>query len=247
MVESPTYYHSLSPVLRSLKEFDMENFPLQAEVIYSKPAQEIPGYLKDARFQTAIVSSSKKAKRTTDESQNNRREEGDSSNNVEASEERDTEEFETINTQSLGSSCAIDLDRELDLDSLLGRSTSSVSLSKFVDTLPDFCPEEKMNAKPEQKEVHEEYKNTDNCVFTCMAFIGGVDPSEIEGAHPNDNHIPENIEPQDTDSQEKLGGRMNVERFLEIFNSSSQSSLEASQCDALVHALKNRLAVIQGE
>lgn len=53
------------------------------------------------------------------------------------------------------------------------------------------------------------------------------------------NHLSGN-EPGETGSQEKL------ESFLEKFNSSSQSSLEASQCDALVHALKNKLAVIQG-
>ena len=59
MVESPTYYHSMSPILRSLKQFDMENFPLQAEVLYAKSpedvVQEIPSYLKDATFHTAIV------------------------------------------------------------------------------------------------------------------------------------------------------------------------------------------------
>ena len=49
MVESPTYYHSLSPILRSLKEFDMENFPLQKEVIYAKPVPELPDYLKQAQ------------------------------------------------------------------------------------------------------------------------------------------------------------------------------------------------------
>jgi hypothetical protein len=54
-------------------------------------------------------------------------------------------------------------------------------------------------------------------------------------------------ESHDTVSEERLGGRMNVERFLESFSSSSESSLEASQCKALVHALKNRLAVIQGK
>ena len=60
MVESPTYYHSMSPILRSLKQFDMENFPLQAEVLYAKSpedVQEIPSYLKDATFHTAIVCS----------------------------------------------------------------------------------------------------------------------------------------------------------------------------------------------
>ena len=48
MVESPTYYHSLSPVLRSLKEFDMENFPLQAEIIYADKTSRQPNYLQQA-------------------------------------------------------------------------------------------------------------------------------------------------------------------------------------------------------
>ena len=48
MVESPTYYHSLSPVLRSLKEFDMENFPLQREIIYARETSDLPDYLKQA-------------------------------------------------------------------------------------------------------------------------------------------------------------------------------------------------------
>ena len=48
MVESPTYYHSLSPVLRSLKEFDMENFPLQQEVIYARNSSQLPDYLQKA-------------------------------------------------------------------------------------------------------------------------------------------------------------------------------------------------------
>ena len=48
MVESPTYYHSLSPVLRSLKEFDMENFPLNQEVIYARNSSQLPDYLQKA-------------------------------------------------------------------------------------------------------------------------------------------------------------------------------------------------------
>ena len=46
MVESPTYYHSLSPVLRSLKEFDMENFPLKAEIIQASRTPHVPDYLQ---------------------------------------------------------------------------------------------------------------------------------------------------------------------------------------------------------
>jgi hypothetical protein len=51
MVESPTYYHALDPVLKSLKRFDMENFPLQDKVIYTlpSPTQELPKYLSEDR------------------------------------------------------------------------------------------------------------------------------------------------------------------------------------------------------
>ena len=55
MVESPTYYHSLSPILRSLREFDMDNFPLQKEIVYAKPSQELPAYLKETTLDTSIV------------------------------------------------------------------------------------------------------------------------------------------------------------------------------------------------
>ncbi|XP_028413034.1 NFX1-type zinc finger-containing protein 1-like [Dendronephthya gigantea] len=48
MVESPTYYHSMSPILRSLKDFEMENFPLQREIIYARETPGLPDYLKQA-------------------------------------------------------------------------------------------------------------------------------------------------------------------------------------------------------
>ena len=50
MAESPTYYHAISPILRRLKEFDMENFPLQQEIVFAKPSLEFrfPRYLKEA-------------------------------------------------------------------------------------------------------------------------------------------------------------------------------------------------------
>lgn len=48
MVESPTYYHSLSPILRSLKDFDMENFPLRKEIVNATSSSELPEYLQQA-------------------------------------------------------------------------------------------------------------------------------------------------------------------------------------------------------
>ena len=115
MVESPTYYHSLSPVLRSLKEFDMENFPLLAEVIYATATAQLPDYLQQA---------------------------------------------------------------------------------ETLDTSPIY------KEKP--------------CFFPMFS--------------PNDI----------------CNGRMEFERFLEIFSLRTSTSLEASQCEALKHVLMNRLAIIQG-
>ena len=117
MVESPTYYHSLSPVLRSLKDFDMENFPLQAEVIHARSARKLPDYLEQAQ---------------------------------------------TVNTRPI-------------------------------------------------------YKS---------------DPRDRLRDWESGNDISK--------------GEMRFQRFLEVFTRHSSTSLEASQCEALKHALTNRLAIIQG-
>ena len=55
MVESPTYYHALSPVLKSLQRFDMENFPLQDEVIHTLPSETPPKYLSENRTLDASI------------------------------------------------------------------------------------------------------------------------------------------------------------------------------------------------
>ena len=57
MVESPTYFHALNPVLQSLKRFNMEFFPLKDEVIYAlpSPAQELPKYLREAKSLDATI------------------------------------------------------------------------------------------------------------------------------------------------------------------------------------------------
>ena len=285
MVESPTYYHSLSPVLRSLKEFDMESFPLQEEVVYARPT-ELPGYLKEATFHTSIVCSIKKASTTKPEDA----EEKDSSEPSEASEEylsiasEECEEDLSIAKEECEEGWGDTSDEyegeDLDSDSHSSdeksrRSSSSYSSSELKEILPDPWLEEKMDANSSRKEGHEEYKSIDRHLF--MPFHCEIDQSEIDGVDLNDEpeemdfihfvssilaqnlehivdieeslHGPKastSIEPQDTPSQGKLGGRMNVEYFLETFSSKSESSLEASQCDALVHALKNKLAIVQG-
>ena len=276
MVESPTYYHSLSPVLRSLKEFDMESFPLQEEVVYARPT-ELPGYLKEATFHTSIVCLIKKAN-TTKEVQEDKPEdveEKDSSEPSEASEEYlsiASEECEEDWGDTLEENEGEDLDSELhSSDEKSRRWSSSYSSSELREKLPDFWLEEKMDANSPREGGHEECKRIDRHLF--MPSHCEINQSEIDGVDHNDEpeemdftnfdskkmeHTVDteeslndpkastSIEPQDTPSQRKLGGRMNVEDFLETFSSKSESSLEASQCDALVHALKNKLAIVQG-
>ncbi|XP_046848078.1 NFX1-type zinc finger-containing protein 1-like [Xenia sp. Carnegie-2017] len=55
MVESPTYYHSLSPILKCLEEFDKENFSLQKKIVYTKASKKLPEYLREATLDTSVV------------------------------------------------------------------------------------------------------------------------------------------------------------------------------------------------
>ena len=63
MVESPTYYHALNPVLQSLKRFNMEIFPLKDKIIYAlpSPVQELPKYLREAKSLDASIVSTLKS------------------------------------------------------------------------------------------------------------------------------------------------------------------------------------------
>ena len=171
MVESPTYYHSLSPVLRSLKEFDMENVPLQKEIIYAETALELPKYLAEATFDTSAI-------------------------------------FSPM------------------LDTY--KSLTNTNPSDVEGALLNYTPVEQMDTDgiPENNMHSKSTWKTEQ----------SVDVKEPADATAS----------SEPGSREKLGGRMNVERFLAVFNSNSESSLEASQCGALIHALTNKLAVIQG-
>ena len=135
-MESPTYYHSLSLVLKSLKEFDMENFPLQKEIVYTKASAKLPEYLREATFNTSIV---------------------------------------------------------------------------FHENPPDD------------------------------------DSEEIYSSDSSESIDDDDRDEQQASSEENLGHRMQVKNFLKVFKNSRKTSLEKSQRRALVHALKNRIGIIQGE
>ena len=47
MVESPQYFHSIRPVLKSLQSFDMHSFPLQREIVEAVPNDIYPEYIED--------------------------------------------------------------------------------------------------------------------------------------------------------------------------------------------------------
>ncbi len=243
MVESPTYFHSLSPILQSLKQFDMESFPLQEEVIYAKPVQELPGYLKKATFDTSVVCSPKKAG-IIHERQGDKPDEGKNSSKTEANEGKNLQEMKRNDCVSSGDAMLIDDFYEF------VELPSDPPCDEEINTECNFSeklPLEVQNTKP----VLEVYKES----TTISKQIGNV-----ERTFPNDkseermdidpiaeNNLHSKCLSKEKQGKGKHGGRMNVESFLEIFNSSLQSSLDASQCDALTHALKNKLAVIQGE
>ncbi|EDO34739.1 predicted protein, partial [Nematostella vectensis] len=49
MVESPTYFHALRPVLNSLQKFEMEDFPLKNEIVHANSSTNLPAYLDSAQ------------------------------------------------------------------------------------------------------------------------------------------------------------------------------------------------------
>ena len=272
MVESPTYYHAMSPILRSLKKFDMETFPLQTEILYAKPAQKIPSYLEDATLQTAIVCIPVNTN-LADE--------------IEKDKPQATEELSNNAKTNV-----LDFQEEKAMDTPLFPASN---LSPWITDAPmttirKLSLEEKIKPKPVGNEVYEENKHSDDCA-AIQHFNGAIEANKVDCAILN--NICEDqmdIDPilekslhslsssktelcpgtdestkmdtlltnpsvaktlrnvQNPRSKEKLGERMNVSRFLEnIRNPTSKSFLEESQCEALVHALESRLAVIQGK
>ena len=227
-MESPTYYHSLSPVLQSLKQFDMESFPLQEEIVYARHASELPSYLKKATFETAIVCS---PENTCTESPGNAPEEGE----ILGASELASQLLEANGQQSL-------------------QETEVNDCVSSEDVISSTC-DERNNNKCNVKEKFTLEAHSVKPVLNIFRQREETQPKDNPAEQMDTNCTPENSlhskveQSADEEShlQGKLGGRMNVERFLETFNSSSVSSLEVSQRKALIHVLKHKLAIIQGE
>ena len=268
MIESRTHYLSLSPILRNLKKFDMENFPLQAEIVYAKSTQEMPNYLKDVMFQTRRVcppmTKSGEAETEKDKSEATK----ELSNNL-ASEVSDFKEQKAMDALPFSAS-------------IFPPWITDASRTKIRNVLL----KKKANSKPEEYEFHEENEKPDDCTVTTQ-FKSGIKPNKVDttflsntcGDQMDTDPILENPlhtkllsntevcpdieestsivtsstspsiagtsrDAHNLPTQKRHSKRTNVKWFLE---STSKSLLEVSQREALVHALENRLAVIQGE
>ena len=235
MVESPNHYRPLGAILRTLKKFDMENFPLQKEIIYAESGGELPGYLKNATFDTSIICFSQKTI-VKKQSQGNK---GNICGNLSTrSEGKNIEQIKVNN------------------------SVTSIEAMSTNDCLKVLTCNEEINTKCSlvKKVVKDASEESTN--ITRQSSVKGATLNR-ELVEPMDtDSMPENslsgkslskaepciaIKSAETSSKdEDIKGRMNVQPFLKTFNSSSESRLEASQCDALIHTLKNKLAIIQG-
>ena len=250
MVESPTYYHSLSPVLQSLKEFDMENFPLKEEIIYARPALGLPGYLKKATFETSIVCppavSDNSASTCTEKGPKDEPEKGEL---LEISGQQSHRKTEVNDSISPEDAMSVDVS-----GAPVEKTSSSTTCNEKISN--ECSSKDELN--PEMRNI----KSVRKCFLRALNVILGKCKNQSDGKQRNDNPV-EQMDTDDTsvnslhsnslsintesDLQGELGGRMKVERFLETFNSCSESSLEASQRTALIHVLKNKLAIVQGE
>ena len=126
--------------------------------------------------------------------------------------------------------------------------SSTFSDSWFDDEINSECSLRKtmtleaQNAKPvEHMDTDDILENNLNCTSSSKAN------QDIENIATTGTVLASPLSASASSESGETGSRENVARFLKKFNPSSQSFLEASQCDALVHALKNKFAVIQGE
>ena len=253
MVESPTYYHSRSPILRSLKEFDMENFPLQKEIIYVSPTHELPEYLKKATFDTTIVCLPKTtsiAKEAPGDAPDARK---DGGNTTEACEKGSILEMKATECIPSDNAMCIADSKEIVIPPSqfpCDEKNSNGLLFEVLNSKP--VPEVDIESTNLAQQIRINQSNVKEAILSDTS----VEQMDTDSISENNSHFKslskaeqctDTNKSKKSNSQKTHEERMGVEQFLEIFNSSSESSLEASQCDALIHALKNKLAVIQGE
>jgi hypothetical protein len=250
----------------------MGNFPLQAEIIYAKPAQEFPGYLKDATFEASIICSSQTTGTAKETQEDKPGEVKDSSNISEASDRENLQEMKVNdcvspgNNMTVGNSsklveiCDSTINAECSLREKLTLKTQSIkpmlefcnlltTIGKRINIPFYINPSNIESALPDDKSV--EKMDTDGILENSLHSKSSLKTEQSVKINEPANtgtflvHPPSastSSEQGETDSEENSGRRMNVECFFEIFN-----SLETSQRDALVHALTNKLAVIQGQ
>ena len=253
MVESPTYYRSLSPILKSLKEFDMENFPLQKEIVYTKASKKLPQYLREATFDTSVVF--QETSNRDDDS------EGIYSNESSENSDDDNDDGSDIPSEYLiKETCSkftpswknpIDNDSDVNYSNessedsddngseILPEYTSDGTFSKSALSEESISEDDSNDIYWNESSVNRDYDDDDS--------DAEIRPQYLIEANESPKKINDDNDEITHGSEESLEGRMLVKNFLKIFKKSKNTSLENSQRRALVQALNNRIGVIQGE
>ncbi|XP_046848921.1 NFX1-type zinc finger-containing protein 1-like [Xenia sp. Carnegie-2017] len=237
MVESPTYYRSLSPILKSLKEFDMENFSLQKEIVYTKASKKLPQYLREATFDTSVVF------RET----SNRDDDSEEIYSNESSENSDDDNDD-------GS----DIHSEYSIKKKCSKFTLAWKNPIDNDSEVNYSNESSENSDDNGSEILTEY--TSDATFSKSApsedsileddsydfYLSEEDDSKNIYSNESRKKINDDNDEITHGSEESLEGRMLVKNLLKVFEKSENTFLDSSQRTALVQALKNRIGVIQG-
>ncbi|XP_046848885.1 NFX1-type zinc finger-containing protein 1-like [Xenia sp. Carnegie-2017] len=260
MVESPTYYRSLSPILKSLKEFDMESFPLQKEIVYTKASKKLPQYLRKATFDTSVVF--RETSNLDDDS------EGFYSNESSENSDDDDDDGSDIPSEYLiKETCSkftpswknpIDNDSDVNYSNessensddngseILTEYTSDGTFSKSALFEESILEDDSYDIYWNESSVNRDYDDGDSDAEIRPQYLS--EENDSENIYSNESPKKTNYDNDEIThgSEESLEGRMLVKNFLKTFKKSKNTSLENSQRRALVQALKNRIGVIQG-
>ena len=214
MVESPTYYHSLSPILKSLKEFDMENFPLQKEIVYTKASKKLPEYLREVTLDTSVVY-------------------------------RDTSNLDDDSEKMYSNESSENSDDD-DGSETLPEYINEETFSKFALSRKSLIDDTDVIHSNKLSENSDDSNNDDNSNIS-SEYFGEENDIEDTYSSGSSKNIDKGIDEIKHSSEEALGGHMKVKQFLKVFKGSKNTSLEESQRIALMHVLKNKIGIIQGE